>query len=57
MLLANVLGVHHAYLHCENDRLAEIILATNALPISDQDQMLQSLNERLGHRRASTPKE
>lgn len=47
LLLAKVLGVPHAYLHCENDRLAEIILATSELSAADQDQLLRSLSERL----------
>ena len=54
--LAQVLNVPHAYLHCENDRLAEIILATSALPVSDQEQLLKSLRERLDLRQASTPR-
>lgn len=56
MLLAKVLGVPYAYLHCENDRLAEIILATSELPASDQEQMLQSLRERIALRQASAPR-
>lgn len=49
LLLANVLNVPHAYLYCENDRLAEIILATSELSEADQEQLLKSLNERLSH--------
>ena len=45
--LAKVLGVPHAYLHCENDRMADIILATTELPAADQEQLLRSLKERL----------
>jgi transcriptional regulator with XRE-family HTH domain len=45
--LAKVLGVPHAYLHCENDRLAEIILATSELPASDLFALLNSLRNRL----------
>lgn len=56
LLLASVLGVPHAYLHCENDRMAEIILATSELPASDQEQMLRSLRERLALKQASTPR-
>jgi transcriptional regulator with XRE-family HTH domain len=56
LLLADVLGVPHAFLHCENDRLAEIILATSELPVSDQEQLLKSLRERLDLRQASTPR-
>lgn len=46
LLLAKVLGVPHAYLHCDNDRLAEIILIAGTLPSSDQDKLLRSLRER-----------
>jgi len=56
LLLAKVLGVPHAYLHCENDRLAEIILATGELPVSDQEQMLRSLKDRLALTQASAPR-
>lgn len=54
--LAHVLNVPHAYLHCENDRLAEIILAIGELPISVQEQMLRSLRERLAFKQASAPR-
>jgi transcriptional regulator with XRE-family HTH domain len=47
LLLAMVLGVPHAYLHCENDRLAEIILTTSELPAHDQEHLLNSLRGRL----------
>ena len=47
LLLAKVLGVPHAYLHCKDDRLAEIILAASELPSTDQEQLLKSLRERL----------
>jgi transcriptional regulator with XRE-family HTH domain len=53
LLLAKVLGVPHAYQPCENDRLAEIILTTSELPVSDQEQMLRSLHERLDFKLAS----
>jgi transcriptional regulator with XRE-family HTH domain len=56
ILLAKVLGVPHAYLHCENDRLAEIILTTSELPASDQEQMLQLLRERLSLKQVSAPR-
>ena len=56
LLLAKVLTVPHAYLHCENDRLAEIILATSELPASDQEQLLKSLGERLALKRALPPR-
>lgn len=45
--LAQVLSVPHAYLHCENNRLAEIILAASELPAHDQEHLLNSLKERL----------
>jgi transcriptional regulator with XRE-family HTH domain len=47
LLLAKALGVPHAYLHCENDRLADIILNASELPTADQDLLLRSLKERL----------
>ena len=56
LLLAKVLGVPHAYLHCENDRLAEIILATCELPVSDQEQLLRSLRERLALKQVTAPR-
>ena len=54
--LAHVFGVPHAYLHCENDRLAEIILATSELSSGDQELMLKSLQERVTLTRASAPR-
>ena len=45
--LARVVSVPHAYLHCENARLAEIILAASELPAHDQEHLLNSLKERL----------
>jgi len=45
--LAKVLGVPHAYLHCENDRMAEIILTASELPMADQELLQRSLKERL----------
>lgn len=45
--LAQVLNVPHAYLHCENDRLAQIILAASELSAHDQEHLLNSLKERL----------
>ena len=55
--LAQVLGVPHAYLHCENDRLAEIILAASELPAADQEQLLNSLQVHQGQLNSTvTPK-
>ena len=45
--LAQVLNVPHAYLHCENERLAQIILAASELSTHDQEHLLNSLKERL----------
>ncbi len=45
--LAQVLSVPHAYLHCENERLAQIILAASELPDHDQEHLLKSLKERV----------
>jgi transcriptional regulator with XRE-family HTH domain len=56
VLLARVLNVPHAFLHCENDRLADIILATSELTTSDQEQLLRSLHERLALNLAPTPR-
>ena len=47
LLLAKALGVPHAYLHCENDRMAEIILTASELPMADQELLQRSLKERL----------
>lgn len=52
-LLAEVLGVPLAYLHCEDDSLSEIILAASELPESDQAQLLQSLRVRLEQLKSS----
>lgn len=45
--LAQVLNVPHPYLHCENDRLAQIILAASELPPHDQEELLQALQVRV----------
>ncbi len=45
--LAQVLGVPNAYLHCEDDRLAELVLVISALPVSDQQSLLESVRQRL----------
>ena len=45
--LAQALGVPHAFLHCQEDRLAELILAASELPAADQATLLQSIRDRL----------
>ena len=45
--MAQLLQVPHAFLHCEDDRLAEIILATSELSAEDQESLLSSLRQRL----------
>ena len=45
--IAHALGVPLGYLYCDDDRLAEIILAVSELPVDDQEQLLRSLRERL----------
>ena len=45
--IAHALGVPLGYLYCDDDRLAEIILAASELPAADQEQLLRSLQERL----------
>lgn len=45
--LARALDVPHAYLHCEDDRLAQIILAASQLAPADQEVLLASLQARL----------
>lgn len=47
LALAKALRIPHAYLHCEDDRLAEIILAASQLPPADQVTLLESLANRL----------
>lgn len=56
VLLSQVLGVPHAFLHCEKDQLAEIILAASELPEDDQETLLQSLRLRLEQLRSSQRK-
>jgi transcriptional regulator with XRE-family HTH domain len=43
LLLARALQVPHAFLHCEDDRLAKIILAASALSADKQKSLLASL--------------
>lgn len=45
--IAQALGVPLGYLYCDDDRLAEIILAASELPAADQELLLMSLKERL----------
>ncbi len=45
--LAQALQTPHAYFHCEDDRLAKIILAASELPAADQETLLASLQQRI----------
>jgi len=45
--IAEALGVPLGYLYCDDDRLAEIILAVSELPSEDQEHLLQSIRKRL----------
>jgi transcriptional regulator with XRE-family HTH domain len=45
--LAECLGVPLGYLYCDDDRLAQIILAASELPTADQETLLTSLQQRL----------
>ncbi len=45
--IAEALQVPLGYLYCDDDRLAEIIIAVSELPPSDQEQLLASLKTRL----------
>lgn len=45
--LADALSVPLGYLYCDDDRLAEIILAASELPATDQETLLDSLKQRL----------
>ena len=45
--IAEALQVPLGYLYCDDDRLAEIIMAVSELPPSDQEQLLASLKTRL----------
>ena len=54
--IAHALGVPLGYLYCDDDRLAEIILAASELPAADQEQLLQSLKERLEQLRSNSRK-
>ena len=50
--IARALNVPLGYLYCDDDRLAEIILAASELPASDQEQLLKSLRIRLNELRS-----
>ena len=52
LLMAAVLSVPLAFLHCDDDQLAEIILAASELPPKDQEQLLKSLRIRLDELRS-----
>ncbi|PUE18516.1 hypothetical protein B9Z43_12015 [Limnohabitans sp. MMS-10A-192] len=54
--IAHALGVPLGYLYCDDDRLAEIIMAASELPASDQEQLLQSLRTRLGQLKSASPR-
>lgn len=45
--LADALGVPLGYLYCDNERLAQIILAASELPVSEQEQLLKALQKKL----------
>lgn len=52
--LAEALGVPLGYLYCDDDKLANIVLAVSQLPESDRDHLLRSLEERLATIAATT---
>ena len=54
--LAEALSVPLGYLYCDDDRLAEIILAASELPEDDQEMLLQSLRQRLEQLRSTRRK-
>lgn len=45
--LAEALGVPLGYLYCDDERLAQIILAASELPPHDQEELLQALQVRV----------
>jgi transcriptional regulator with XRE-family HTH domain len=53
--IAHALDVPLGYLYCDDDCLAEIILAASELPASDQEQLLQSLRTRLEQLKSTPP--
>jgi transcriptional regulator with XRE-family HTH domain len=44
-LLASVLGVPLAYLYCDDEKLAKIVLAAHKLSDSHKDQLIQNLGK------------
>lgn len=54
--IAHALGVPLGYMYCDDERLAEIILAASELPAADQEQLLKSLQERLEQLKANNSK-
>lgn len=49
--LAEALNVPLGYLYCDDDLLAQIILAASELPPADKETLLTSLQERLAQLR------
>jgi transcriptional regulator with XRE-family HTH domain len=45
--IAEALGVPLGYLYCDDDRLAQLILAINELPAEEQEELLSSVQKRL----------
>jgi transcriptional regulator with XRE-family HTH domain len=45
--LADALEVPLGYLYCDDDRLAQIMLAVSQLPPQDQESLLEALNARV----------
>jgi transcriptional regulator with XRE-family HTH domain len=52
-LIAEALGVPLGYLYCDDDRLAQLILAIHELPATDQEALLSSVQKRLGDLRVA----
>lgn len=52
--LAEALDVPLGYLYCDDDKLANIVLAVSQLPESERDHLLRSLEERLATIAATT---
>ena len=55
--IAEALQVPLGYLYCDDDRLAEIILAASELPAHDQDHLLNSLKQRLAELKSDKGRE
>ncbi|RUL66822.1 XRE family transcriptional regulator [Dyella dinghuensis] len=51
--LAQVLGVPTAYLFCEDDRLARLILAFDGLSIAEKERLLKSLESKKSKRKST----